>query len=345
MVEPTVILAGAIPAAILALTLDGGLTLIERAVRRTMASGRQRRTRLGDRRRAGAAPRGHGWRPSLMMRGSTRRHPDRIEELHRTDHSRRDSRPHHRVSDRAARSNAGSIWVGRSSATAPSGRGRSTPTSSTGTAATAIFHDPPDTDARRVLDQVRRRYADAGVTASTRSASRTPSRSSSAARMRPRLGLRTIADAARQSRPMDRGLRLRIPAAGRRISGAGEDLRADVRVTAARDGPVAHLPRARERQVDPIAGDATSGLIEADGLAMLEDNQHYFPPYDAIPVCTQRRAPRAPRAQGRPDGAVGPDYRSGHAPHEPERRRGPSGCLGRGAGVRGQDCVALGAGA
>jgi glycine betaine/choline ABC-type transport system substrate-binding protein len=39
-----------------------------------------------------------------------------------------------------------------------------------------------------------------------------------------------------------------------------------------------------ERQVDLIAGDATSGLIEAYGLVMLEDDRHYFPPYDAAPI-------------------------------------------------------------
>ena len=39
-----------------------------------------------------------------------------------------------------------------------------------------------------------------------------------------------------------------------------------------------------DRQVDLIAGDATSGLIDAYGLTMLEDNRHYFPPYDAVPV-------------------------------------------------------------
>jgi glycine betaine/choline ABC-type transport system substrate-binding protein len=39
-----------------------------------------------------------------------------------------------------------------------------------------------------------------------------------------------------------------------------------------------------ERQVDVIAGDATSALIEALDLAPLEDPRRYFPPYDAIPV-------------------------------------------------------------
>jgi glycine betaine/choline ABC-type transport system substrate-binding protein len=43
-----------------------------------------------------------------------------------------------------------------------------------------------------------------------------------------------------------------------------------------------------DHQVDLIAGDATSGLIEAYGLAMLKDDRRYFPPYAAVPVA--RRA-------------------------------------------------------
>jgi glycine betaine/choline ABC-type transport system substrate-binding protein len=38
------------------------------------------------------------------------------------------------------------------------------------------------------------------------------------------------------------------------------------------------------RQVDVIAGDATSGLITALDLAMLKDNRGYFPPYYAVPI-------------------------------------------------------------
>ena len=38
------------------------------------------------------------------------------------------------------------------------------------------------------------------------------------------------------------------------------------------------------KQVDVIAGDATSGLIKALDLAMLRDNRAYFPPYHAVPV-------------------------------------------------------------
>ena len=61
-------------------------------------------------------------------------------------------------------------------------------------------------------------------------------------------------------------------------------LRPALRVTAARHGSVADLSRAGRGQVDVIAGDATSALIDALDLAALEDNRHYFPPYDAVPV-------------------------------------------------------------
>jgi len=39
---------------------------------------------------------------------------------------------------------------------------------------------------------------------------------------------------------------------------------------------------AAEKQVDFIAGNSTDGLIDALGLVVLEDDKHYFPPYDAV---------------------------------------------------------------
>jgi osmoprotectant transport system permease protein len=38
------------------------------------------------------------------------------------------------------------------------------------------------------------------------------------------------------------------------------------------------------KQVDVIAGDATSGLIRSLDLAILRDNRAYFPPYYAVPI-------------------------------------------------------------
>ncbi len=39
-----------------------------------------------------------------------------------------------------------------------------------------------------------------------------------------------------------------------------------------------------EKQVDLIAGNSTDGLIDRYGLVQLEDNLRYFPPYDAVPL-------------------------------------------------------------
>ncbi len=42
-----------------------------------------------------------------------------------------------------------------------------------------------------------------------------------------------------------------------------------------------------DHQVDVVAGNSTDGLIDALGLVALEDDHHYFPPYDAAPIVRQ----------------------------------------------------------
>ena len=49
-----------------------------------------------------------------------------------------------------------------------------------------------------------------------------------------------------------------------------------------------------EKQVDVIVGSATDGLIQARGLVVLEDDKHYFPPYDAVPVVSRQALTRYP---------------------------------------------------
>jgi osmoprotectant transport system substrate-binding protein len=39
-----------------------------------------------------------------------------------------------------------------------------------------------------------------------------------------------------------------------------------------------------DRQVDIVAGNSTDGLIDSLLLVALEDDRHYFPPYDAVPI-------------------------------------------------------------
>jgi osmoprotectant transport system permease protein len=52
-----------------------------------------------------------------------------------------------------------------------------------------------------------------------------------------------------------------------------------------------------DRQVDLIAGNSTDGLIDALGLAVLEDDQHYFPPYDAAPLLRAAVAEKFPEVR------------------------------------------------
>ncbi len=48
------------------------------------------------------------------------------------------------------------------------------------------------------------------------------------------------------------------------------------------------------REVDLVVGSATDGLIEARGLRVLEDDRRYFPPYDAVPVANAASLARHP---------------------------------------------------
>lgn len=79
-----------------------------------------------------------------------------------------------------------------------------------------------------------------------------------------------------------------------------------------------------ERQVDVIAGDATSALIPSFDLAALEDNRRYFPPYDAVPLvrtATLLREPGVARALSRLAGKISDDdMRALNAAVDIERR-------------------------
>jgi osmoprotectant transport system substrate-binding protein len=50
-----------------------------------------------------------------------------------------------------------------------------------------------------------------------------------------------------------------------------------------------------ERKVDVVAGNSTDGLIDALGFVPLQDDRHYFPPYDAVPVVREASLERFPQ--------------------------------------------------
>ena len=50
-----------------------------------------------------------------------------------------------------------------------------------------------------------------------------------------------------------------------------------------------------EKKVDVVAGNSTDGLIAALDLVALEDDRHYFPPYDAVPIVRRDTLARFPQ--------------------------------------------------
>jgi osmoprotectant transport system permease protein len=292
MVDSTMILAGAIPAAVLALVVDGGLLLAERMLR-------------GGRRGARAAvaalaivAAGTVVAMAWQAGGSSKRTVVRVGSKNFTEQillgeivaqqleragvtvERHLNLGGTFICDRALRAGDLDVYVEYS-----------------GTADTAVFKNQPDTDRERVLDRVRRQYAEAGLTVLPPLGFENTFAILVRGDDARRLGLRTIEDA--------------IPAARGWQAGAGYEFlqRADgyPGLTRAYGLQFAAPPRAMDlsliyralatRQVDLVAGDATSGLIAAYDLFMLADNRHYFPPYDAVPVARAAVLLQQPRVR------------------------------------------------
>jgi len=49
-----------------------------------------------------------------------------------------------------------------------------------------------------------------------------------------------------------------------------------------------------DKQVDLVAGNSTDGLLAARDLVILDDDKHYFPPYEAVPIVRQDTLARFP---------------------------------------------------
>lgn len=177
----------------------------------------------------------------------------------------------------------------------------------TGTAVTAVFHEQVPHDSRSAFERARALYAREGLTALGTLGFNNTFAILVRTRDAESLGLRTIEDL--QS------------TAGRWTPGFGyEFLQRDdgypglVRTyglefgSPPRSMDLSLIYRAlADGQVDVIAGDATSALIEALHLTQLEDNRGYFPPYDAVPVvrtATLLRHPAIGRALERLAGRI-----------------------------------------
>jgi osmoprotectant transport system substrate-binding protein len=61
----------------------------------------------------------------------------------------------------------------------------------------------------------------------------------------------------------------------------------------------------KDKQLDLAAGNATDGLIPALDLFVLEDDRHYFPPYEAVPIIRQDMLARHPEVRDALNGLAG----------------------------------------
>ena len=52
-----------------------------------------------------------------------------------------------------------------------------------------------------------------------------------------------------------------------------------------------------DKQVDLVAGNSTDGLLSARDLVILEDDKHYFPPYEAVPIVRRETLERHPEVR------------------------------------------------
>jgi len=53
-----------------------------------------------------------------------------------------------------------------------------------------------------------------------------------------------------------------------------------------------------DKQVDLIAANSTDGFLSARDLTVLEDDKHYFPPYEAVPIVRGDTLAHFPGLQG-----------------------------------------------
>jgi osmoprotectant transport system permease protein len=292
MVDPTVILAGAIPAALLALAVDGALLVAERALRKGRRSRRVAVAIAVCMLLAAAAAVAYAARPSAgrdVVRVGSKNFTEQIvlgeivaQQLERAGLTveRRLNLGGTFICDRALRAGDLDVYVEYS-----------------GTADTAIFKHSPDTDPARVLERVRRRYADGGVTLLPPLGFENTFAILVRGDDARRLGLKTIEDAVAPARGWQAGFGYEFLQRADGYPGLADKY--GLRFAAPpRAMDLSLIYRAlAERQVDLIAGDATSGLIAAYDLFMLADNRRYFPPYDAVPVARAAALLEEPRVR------------------------------------------------
>ena len=289
MVDPTVILAGALPAAILALTADAAV-----AAAGHLANPRQRSRRhavvlagvVGLAVVVGVSGRASAARADIVIGSKNFTEQVVLGELMAQVIERQTGLKVER------RLNLGGTAIAHEALLSG---GIDLYVEYTGTSLTAIFNEPPSADSEAVFATVRDRYAAVGVTVMPRLGFNNTFAILVRGDDAKRLGLKTVSDLAAALRsPTTVGLK----ADATFKAGFGYEFleRPDgfKGLSAAYGLPLAQAPRVMDLnliyralaagEIDVTAGDATSGLIETLGLTVLDDDRRYFPVYDAVPV-------------------------------------------------------------
>jgi osmoprotectant transport system substrate-binding protein len=168
----------------------------------------------------------------------------------------------------------------------------------TGTALTAVLKQRPDHDREKVYEQVKAEYAKrfnlaVGAPFGFDDTFAIEIRGEDARR----LGLKTISQAAAFTPKWRAGFGYEFmerPDGYKRLATIYGLHFAD----SPRIMDLGLLTRAlKDKQVDLIAGNTTDGLIPALDLFVLEDDKHYFPPYEAVPIIRQKTLARHPEVK------------------------------------------------
>lgn len=165
----------------------------------------------------------------------------------------------------------------------------------TGTALTAILKEPPGGGPREVFERVRGAYKERfGLEVTAPLGFNNTFAMVVRGEDARRLGLKTLSEAAAHAPGWRAGVGYEF--VERPDGYAGLSSTYGLRFAAQpRIMDLGLLYRAlKEKQVDIVAGNSTDGLIAALDLAVLEDDRHYFPPYEAAPVVRRETLERFP---------------------------------------------------
>jgi osmoprotectant transport system permease protein len=168
----------------------------------------------------------------------------------------------------------------------------------TGTALLAILKSPPITDPQEVLRRVKSDYASRFKLEWTEPLGFNNTfailvRSDDAKKLR----LKTVTDAARISAQWRAGFGQDFMSRADGYPGFASTYGFHFEEIREMDLSLTYRALA-EKQVDLIAGNSTDGLIARYGLVQLEDDRRYFPPYDAVPVVRQAALEQHPELRG-----------------------------------------------